>query len=58
MKKYLLALGVLASCATPRPATYAGFHGPAYLPARLARRPPQHVLDSLARRPHSLSTTK
>lgn len=52
MKHFLLTTALLLSaCAThpARPTTWAGFHGPAYLPASRARRPPQHVLDSLAR---------
>ena len=46
-----LTLLALASCAThpARPTTWAGFHGPAYLPAARTPRPPQRVLDSLAR---------
>jgi len=32
----------------PRPQAWRGFSGPAYLSARLPRRPSQHRLDSLA----------
>ena len=48
---YLAAALLLSACAThpARPAAWAGFHGPAYLPPASTRRPPQHVLDSLAR---------
>jgi len=49
----LLLIGVLAqlsACTTAAPATtWQGFHGPAYAPAAHTRRPPQRVLDSLAR---------
>ena len=45
-----LVAQLLSGCATARPATtWQGFHGPAYLPAAHTRRPPQRVLDSLAR---------
>ena len=46
-----LSLLALASCAAhpARPTTWVGFHGPAYLPPATTRRPPQRVLDSLAR---------
>lgn len=33
----------------PRPKLWRGFTGPAYLAGRLAPRPSQHKLDSLAR---------
>jgi hypothetical protein len=33
----------------PRPQRWRGFAGPAYLAGKLARRPSQHKLDSLAR---------
>jgi hypothetical protein len=50
---YLAAVLLLSACAThpsrPRPTTWAGFHGPAYLAPATTRRPPQRVLDSLAR---------
>ena len=44
-----LLLSTGAALAGPRPParTWRGFHGPAYL-GRLARRPSQHTLDSLA----------
>jgi hypothetical protein len=48
---YLAAALLLSACAThpARPTTWAGFHGPAYLAPATTRRPPQRVLDSLAR---------
>ncbi|MGI4762950.1 MAG: hypothetical protein ACRYF0_19720 [Janthinobacterium lividum] len=52
MKYCLLATALLLSaCAThpARPTSWAGFHGPAYLPVVTTRRPPQRVRDSLAR---------
>ena len=45
---YLLTSSALAR---PRPRSWRGFGGPAYL-AGLARRPNQHKLDSLARAAH------
>jgi hypothetical protein len=61
----LLAVGLLLTAHAPaqrrpRPQAWRGFSGPAYLP-RLARRPSQHHLDSLAsaaRRQRSLLTVK
>ena len=51
---YLAALLLLSACAThpALPTTWAGFHGPAYLAPATTRRPPQRVLDSLARAAH------
>jgi hypothetical protein len=48
---YLAAALLLSACAThpARPTTWTGFHGPAYLAPATTRRPPQRVLDSLAR---------
>jgi uncharacterized protein (DUF58 family) len=48
---YLAAALLLSACATQhaQPTTWAGFHGPAYLAPATTRRPPQRVLDSLAR---------
>jgi hypothetical protein len=51
---YLSAVLLLSACATqrPRPTTWAGFHGPAYLAPATTRRLPQRVLDSLTRAAH------
>ena len=49
MKTLILLLAASAALASPRPRSQAwrGFHGPAYL-SQVARRPSQHVLDSIA----------
>ena len=50
MKTLLLLLltpGVALASPSPPVRTWRGFHGPAYL-SQLARRPSQHVLDSIA----------
>ena len=48
---YLAAALLLSACAThpARPTSWAGFHGPAYLPLATTHRPSQRVFDSRAR---------